>query len=85
MNNDPIIYMATLNSVTRAVEAQVRPTEMDMEGYAVILSIMVRATVNLFVDTGIPEKEVLDTILKKMTREARKPSNSATYSQTRAQ
>lgn len=82
---DPIIYMATLNQVTRAVEAQVRPTDMSMDGYAVILAVMVRSTVNLFIDAGVPEKEALDAILKRMTREARKPSNSAIYSQTQAQ
>lgn len=78
--NETIIYMATMDDAGR-LDAQVRPVGATMEGYAIALSVMVRATVNMFVESGVPEKEALDTILKRLTREARNPSSAILFGQ----
>lgn len=82
--SEQIIYMATINETGR-VDAQCRPMAApSAEAYALILAVMVRATVNMFVGEGMSEKEAVDTILKRLTREVRNPSATTTYSETRA-
>ena len=80
---DDIIYMATVNAVG-TVDAQVRPSTMTPEGYAILRSVMVRATINMFVAAGMSEKEATNTILKTLTRETRNTTQSATFSETRS-
>ena len=82
MNEDPIIYLATLNKAG-SIDIQCRPSALTMEGYGAVLASAVSATVNMFVEAGVPHKEALDTILKTLTREARNPSNSVTFGSTR--
>lgn len=83
--NEEIIFMATIDRLGK-VEAQCRPMhEPSMEAYSLILAVMVRATINMFKEHGISEKEAVDTILKRLTREVRNPSATSTYSQTMPQ
>lgn len=84
VNDEPIIYLATVKA-PGSIDIQCRPTGMTMDGYAVVLASMVQATVNMFVTAGVPEKEAIDTILKRLNREARNPKVSATYSATQLQ
>lgn len=83
MTDDPIIYLATMK--IGGADIQVRPTALTMDGYGTILASMVSATVNMFESAGIPRKEALDTILKRINREARNPKVSAVYSSTNLQ
>lgn len=79
MTEDPIIYLATVNK-TGNIDIQCRPSAMTLDGYALVMASMVHATVNMFVAAGAPPKDALDAILKRLVREARKPTASATYS-----
>lgn len=82
--DDSTIYLATVKAPGN-IDIQVRPTEMTIEGYAVVIATMVQATVNMFVSAGVPEKEAMDRILKRLNREARNPKVSAVYESTRLQ
>ena len=84
MTEKPIIYMATVGEAGQ-FDIQCRPTNLTMEGYAVVLASMVQATVNMFESAGVPHKEAMDTILQRLNREARNPKVSATYSATQLQ
>lgn len=82
--NPHLIYSATINAGGQ-VDMECRPSALNMDGYATILGNMVQATVNMFVAAGVPEKEALDTILKRLNREARNKSPGATFSSTQMQ
>lgn len=82
--DDSTIYLATVKGPGN-IDIQVRPTDMTMEGYAIVIATMVQATVNMFVSAGVPEKEALDRILKRLNREARNPKVSTTFESTRLQ
>lgn len=76
------VYVATV-SPGGSVGIQCRPTDLTMTGYGIVLATMVQATVNMFESAGVDRKEALDTILKSLVREARKPTQSAVYSETK--